>query len=156
MMEDLREKSDYGDEENLTIGEKVAVHTQDEGYAVTKDLFEDRLNDDWYTGTPDDDDDLDCLVEYLELHTHNGFIDTEDEAYKERMCKLLGMTYKKPPSVIIKKFEITRYTIGPGERYLKIKFVEIDKMPRTISNIAMIRTRLMEEMDAKGSGPRAT
>ncbi|GJT60359.1 hypothetical protein Tco_1003892 [Tanacetum coccineum] len=84
------------------------------------------------------------------LHSNDGFIDIKDESYKERMCKFLGMKYRKPPSITIKKFEIIRYTIRPEERYIKVKVVEIDEITRTISNVAMVRARLMEEMDEDG------
>nr|GEW14942.1 hypothetical protein [Tanacetum cinerariifolium] len=55
-----------------------------------------------------DEEDFDGIVDYLELKTHDGFIDIHDESYKERMCKWLGMTYKMPPLIMIKKVEVTR------------------------------------------------
>ncbi|GJZ87515.1 retrotransposon protein, putative, ty3-gypsy subclass [Tanacetum coccineum] len=67
-----------------------------------------------FSGTANDEDDLDGITEYLELKSHDGFMDVYDEAYKERMCKLFGMTYKKPSLILIEKVEVTRYTIGPG------------------------------------------
>ncbi|GJX06152.1 serine--tRNA ligase-like protein [Tanacetum coccineum] len=43
----------------------------DEKRAMIRELIEGRLDDNWYTGTPVDDDDLDCLVEYLGLQPHD-------------------------------------------------------------------------------------
>ncbi|GJY78607.1 hypothetical protein Tco_0484408 [Tanacetum coccineum] len=63
------------------------------------DVVLDKLDDDWFTGTTNDEDDLDEIVDYLELKSHDDFIDANDEAYKERMCKLLDMTYKNKSEV---------------------------------------------------------
>ncbi|GJX77832.1 hypothetical protein Tco_0324643 [Tanacetum coccineum] len=104
-----------------------------------------------FRGTVDDEDNLDGIVDYLELKPHNGFIDIEDEAYKERMCKFLGMTYKEPSLILIKKVEVTRYMIDLGESYTKVKILEIDEMPRTNANIASVRAGLTEEIDTGGS-----
>ncbi|GKC25822.1 hypothetical protein Tco_1027972 [Tanacetum coccineum] len=120
------------------------------------DIVEDHLNDDWFTGMTDDDDDLDCIVNYLELQSYDEFVDIKDEVYKERMCKLIGMMYKKPSPIINKKAKITRYTVGPGESYKKVKILEMKEMPRTNSNIAMIRANLMKEIDIAGSVQRTT
>ncbi|GJW91906.1 hypothetical protein Tco_0883034 [Tanacetum coccineum] len=120
------------------------------------DIVEDHLNDDWFTGMTDDDDDLDCIVNYLELQSYDEFVDIKDEVYKERMCKLIGMMYKKPSPIINKKVEVTRYTVGLGESYKKVKILEMKEIPRTNSNIAMIRANLMKEMDIAGSVQRTT
>ncbi|PWA45072.1 mannan endo-1,4-beta-mannosidase 9 [Artemisia annua] len=78
-----------------------------------REIFGDRLNKDWYTGPPeDDDDDLECLEEYLELHSYDGFIDTEKEQYR--------MPYQKPSSITIVKFQVTRYMVGLEESYMKV------------------------------------
>ncbi|GJX07342.1 zinc knuckle CX2CX4HX4C containing protein [Tanacetum coccineum] len=102
------------------------------------------------TSDDDDDDDVEWIIDYLEPTSNDGFIDLEDEAYKERMSKLLGMTYRKPASILIEKVEVTRYTVGPGKSYTKVRVLGIDKMPRTKDNLATLRARLMEEMDANG------
>nr|GEU58671.1 hypothetical protein [Tanacetum cinerariifolium] len=120
---------------------------------------------DWIrvSGTVKDEADLDGIVDarlrkfrgvtvdYLELKSQDGFIDIDDESYKERMCKLLGMTYKKPSPILIEKVEITRYTIGAGESYTKVRVLEIDEMPMTSANIGAIRAELMKEIDTGGS-----
>nr|GEU57050.1 hypothetical protein [Tanacetum cinerariifolium] len=79
----------------------------------------DKLDDEWFSGTVIDEEDLDGIVDYLELKSYDGFIDVIDEAYKKKLCKLLGMTYETPTPILIEKVEITRYTIGPGECYTK-------------------------------------
>ncbi|GJX49746.1 hypothetical protein Tco_0276591 [Tanacetum coccineum] len=81
------------------------------------------------SGTVIDVEDLDGIVDYLELKSHDNFIDTDDEAYKERMCELLGMTYRTPPPILIEKVEL----------------------PRIGATVAVIRAELMQEMDTVGS-----
>nr|GFB81254.1 hypothetical protein [Tanacetum cinerariifolium] len=81
----------------------------------------DKLKGDWYDGTSEDENDLEGIIDYLEPKSYDRFIDLDDEVYKERKCKLLGMTYRKPPTILIEKVEVTRYTIDPGETYTKNK-----------------------------------
>nr|GEU50124.1 RNA-directed DNA polymerase [Tanacetum cinerariifolium] len=102
-------------------------------------------------GTVKDKEDLDGIVDYLELNSHDGFIDIDDEAYKERMCEYLGMTYKTLPSIVIKKVEVKRYTIGLGENYTKGRILQIDELPRTSDNVAVMRAELIKEMDTARS-----
>ncbi|GKB00114.1 DNA-binding pseudobarrel domain-containing protein [Tanacetum coccineum] len=85
---------------------------------LTLDVVLDKLDDDWFTGTINDEDDLDRIFDYLELKSHDDFIDINNEAYKGRMCKLLGMTYKKPSSILIKKVEVTRNLCVGNKRIL--------------------------------------
>nr|GEU74945.1 hypothetical protein [Tanacetum cinerariifolium] len=74
---------------------------------LTLDDVLDKLDDDRFTETINDEEDLGGIVNFLELK-HDDFIDINDEAYKERMCKLLGMAYKKPSLILIEKVEVTR------------------------------------------------
>ncbi|GJZ90814.1 hypothetical protein Tco_0662741 [Tanacetum coccineum] len=67
------------------------------------------------------------------------------------MCRLLGLTYREAPPILIEKVKVTRYTIGPEETYIKVKVLGIDKMPRTRDNVATIRDGLIEEMGVDGS-----
>nr|GEU45863.1 hypothetical protein [Tanacetum cinerariifolium] len=92
----------------------------------------------------------------LDKKSYDDFVDINDVAYKERMCNLLGMTYKKPSLVLIEKVEVTRYMIGPRESYTKVRILGIKEMPTTSANIVAVRAELMEEMDAKGSVQRET
>nr|GEV35058.1 hypothetical protein [Tanacetum cinerariifolium] len=61
------------------------------------------------------------------------------------------MTYKKPSPILIEKVEITRYTVGAGESYTKVRALEIDEIPMTSANIAAVRAELMKEIDTGGS-----
>ncbi|GKB58328.1 hypothetical protein Tco_0914514 [Tanacetum coccineum] len=72
----------------------------------------------------------------------------DEKAYKERKCRLLGLTYREPPSILIEKVKDTRYIIGPEETYTKVKILGIDEMPRTRDNIATTKAWLMEEIGA--------
>ncbi|GJY02916.1 hypothetical protein Tco_0361068 [Tanacetum coccineum] len=110
-----------------------------------------KLDDDWFTVTINDDGNLDGIVDYFDLKPHDDFIDINDEAYKERICKLLGMTYKNPSPILIEKVEVPRYMIGPGESYTKVRILGIEEMPRTSAKIAAVRAELMEEIDTGGS-----
>ncbi|GJR49170.1 hypothetical protein Tco_1317273 [Tanacetum coccineum] len=44
----------------------------------------DKLDDSWFSGTIQDEADLDGITNYLEPTSYDGFIDSENEAYKER------------------------------------------------------------------------
>ncbi|GKC95448.1 zinc knuckle CX2CX4HX4C containing protein [Tanacetum coccineum] len=105
-----------------------------------------KLHDEWFKGTHEDDDDLEGISDYLEPTLYDGFIDSDDEEYKERKCRLLGMPYIKPPPILIEKVKVTRYSVGPGEVYTKIKVLETEELSRTRGNIANIRARIMEEI----------
>ncbi|GJV49033.1 hypothetical protein Tco_1439245 [Tanacetum coccineum] len=105
-----------------------------------------KLHDEWFKGTHEDDDDLEGIIDYLEPTLYDGFIDSDDEEYKERKCRLLGMPYIKPPLILIEKVKVTRYSVGPGEVYTKIKVSETEELSRTRGNIANIRPGIMEEI----------
>ncbi|GKE05301.1 hypothetical protein Tco_1397319 [Tanacetum coccineum] len=105
-----------------------------------------KLHDEWFKGTHEDDDDLEGIIYYFEPTLYDGFIDSDDEEYKERKCRLLGMPYIKPPPILIEKVKVTRYNVGPGEVYTKIKFSETKELSRTRGNIANIRAGIKEEI----------
>ncbi|GKE63259.1 hypothetical protein Tco_1513626, partial [Tanacetum coccineum] len=48
----------------------------------------DKLNNDWFNGTSEDEDDLKGILDYLEPSSYDGFIDLDNEAYNERRCSL--------------------------------------------------------------------
>ncbi|GJW92865.1 hypothetical protein Tco_0172537, partial [Tanacetum coccineum] len=52
----------------------------------------DKLDETWFNGTSEDEDDLEGILDYLEPKSYDGFIDLDDEAYKERNFRLLGLT----------------------------------------------------------------
>ncbi|GJZ63803.1 RNA-directed DNA polymerase, eukaryota, reverse transcriptase zinc-binding domain protein [Tanacetum coccineum] len=67
-----------------------------------------KLHDECFKGTHEDDDDLEGIIDYLEPTLYDGFIDSDDEEYKERKCRLLGMPYIKPPLILIEKVTAAR------------------------------------------------
>nr|GEX11419.1 hypothetical protein [Tanacetum cinerariifolium] len=77
-------------------------------------VIHDKLNNDWFNNTSEDEDHLEGILDYLEPRSYDGFIDLDDKAYNKRKYKLLGMTYEEPTPILIKKVKITRYTIAPG------------------------------------------
>nr|GEY75688.1 hypothetical protein [Tanacetum cinerariifolium] len=105
-----------------------------------------KLHNEWFNGTHEDDDDLEGIIDYCEPTLYDGFIDLDDEEYKERKCRLLGMPYIKPPLILIEKAKLTRYIVGPGEVYTKIKVSQVEDLSRTRGNIATIRAGIMEEI----------
>ncbi|GJY87587.1 hypothetical protein Tco_0502215 [Tanacetum coccineum] len=80
----------------------------------------DKLHEEWFEGSNKDKNDLEGIIDYLEPTLHDGFINSDDEAYNERRYKLLGMPYKKPPLILEEEAEVTRYSIGPKEVYTKV------------------------------------
>ncbi|GJZ15888.1 hypothetical protein Tco_0551565 [Tanacetum coccineum] len=103
---------------------------EDEANTIIRVVL-DKLNDDWFNGTNEDKDDLDRIIDYLEPTS-------------------------KPHPVMIEKAEVTKYTVEPGESYIKVSILEIDELPRTKDNVATVRPRLMEEMDKEGGALRKT
>jgi hypothetical protein len=115
-----------------------------------KELIEDKLDNEWFKGTESDDDDIDGIIYYLELQGHDGFTDPDDEAYEQRRCKLLGLTHTKPPLIIAEAYEVTRYNLGPDERFSKIGKIRKSEYSRTSMNVAWMRHNLIKEMDEVG------
>ncbi|GKD77572.1 hypothetical protein Tco_1340193, partial [Tanacetum coccineum] len=107
-------------------------------------VIHDKLNNDWFNNTSEDKDDLEGILDYLKPRSYDGFIDLDDEAYNKRRCRLLGMTYEEPTLILIKKDKVTRYTVGPGETFIKVKVLGVEKIPRTRDNVAAMRARLMK------------
>ncbi|GJS71238.1 hypothetical protein Tco_0704079 [Tanacetum coccineum] len=54
-----------------------------------------------------DDDDIGDLDDYLIPHNASYYIDEEEQRFKERRSKLLGIPYEKPPTFKFAKFERT-------------------------------------------------
>ncbi|GJS07050.1 zinc knuckle CX2CX4HX4C containing protein [Tanacetum coccineum] len=147
----------YGDEEddleeNLEDLEECG---KDKANAIMWAIH-DKLNDDWFNNTSKDEDDFEGILYYLEPRSYDGFIYLNDEAYNKRKCKLLGMTYEEPTLILIEKVKVTRYTIGPGEIYTKVKVLGVDEIPRTRDNVAAMRARLIEKMAHEGNGQAKT
>ncbi|GJS86280.1 hypothetical protein Tco_0752821 [Tanacetum coccineum] len=116
-------------------------------------VIHDKLNNDWFNNTSEDEDDLEGILDYLKPRSYDGFIDLDDETYNKRRCRLLGMTYEEPTPIIIK---VTRYIVGPGETYIKLKLLGVEKIPRIRDNVVAIRAGLMKKMAQKGNGQAKT
>ncbi|GKC01457.1 hypothetical protein Tco_0987593 [Tanacetum coccineum] len=74
-----------------------------------------KLHEEWFSGVSRDMDDLEGIIDYIEATLYDGFIDHNDEAYKRRRTKLLGMPYTEPPPIIKEEAKITKYNLGAGE-----------------------------------------
>ncbi|GJQ93872.1 zinc knuckle CX2CX4HX4C containing protein [Tanacetum coccineum] len=146
-----------GDEEDDTEENLKDLEECEEDKAnVIMGAIYDKLNDGWFNGTSEDEDDLEGILDYLEPKSYDGLIDLDYEAYNKRKCRLLRLTYTEPPLILIEKVKITRYTIGPKDIYTKVKVLGVDEMPRTRDNVAAIRVRLMEKMAKDGSDQAKT
>ncbi|GKE14434.1 hypothetical protein Tco_1422011 [Tanacetum coccineum] len=75
-------------------------------------VIHEKLNNDWFNNTSEDEDDLEGILDYLKPRSYDGFIDLDDKAYNKRRCRLLGMTYEEPTPILIKKDKVTQYTVG--------------------------------------------
>ncbi|GJY19211.1 hypothetical protein Tco_0390702 [Tanacetum coccineum] len=79
------------------------------------------LPEEWFSGVSKDMDDLEGIIDYLETTLYDGFFDHNNEAYKRRRNKLLGMPYIEPPPIIKEEAEITKYNLGASEVILEGK-----------------------------------
>ncbi|GKA53476.1 zinc knuckle CX2CX4HX4C containing protein [Tanacetum coccineum] len=135
-------------EENLEDPEECR---EDKANAIMGTIH-DKLNDDWFNNTSEDQVNLEGILDYLEPRSYDRFIDLDDEAYNKRMCKLLRMTYVEQTPILITKVKVTRYTIGPSETYTKVKVLGVDEILKNKDNIAEMRARLMEKIANEGNG----
>ncbi|GJZ63969.1 reverse transcriptase domain-containing protein [Tanacetum coccineum] len=87
-------------------------------------VIHDKLNNDWFNNTSEDEKDLEGILDYLKPRSYDGFIDLDDEAYNKRRCKLLGIAYEEATLIIIEKAKVTRYTVGLDETYTKVFFTK--------------------------------
>ncbi|GJW78682.1 retrovirus-related pol polyprotein from transposon TNT 1-94 [Tanacetum coccineum] len=120
------------------LGEKLVIQCGEKGWEDPEKCGEEKM-----------DAILDTVLDKLDDSC-------EDEAYKERCCNLLGIPYKEPPLILIKRVEVTRYIIGLGETYTKTRILGIDEISRTNANVATVRAVIMDDVCAKGSANRVT
>ncbi|GKC03306.1 hypothetical protein Tco_0994916 [Tanacetum coccineum] len=113
-----------------------------------------KLPEEWFSGVSEDKDDLEGITDYLEPTSYDGFIDPDDEAYKQKRNKLLGMPYTEPPPIIKEEAEITKYNLGAGEKIFPIQKGDIGVNQFTSRNktyapnglhVTLISTNVMEE-----------
>ncbi|GJU45701.1 hypothetical protein Tco_1202967, partial [Tanacetum coccineum] len=91
------------------------INLEWEGLSRANWIRASKLPEEWFLGVSMDKDDLEGIVDYLEPTMYDGFIDLDDEAYKLRRNKLLGMPYTEPSPILKEEAEITRYNLGGGE-----------------------------------------
>ncbi|GKC37878.1 hypothetical protein Tco_1050262 [Tanacetum coccineum] len=80
-----------------------------------------KLPEESFSGVSEDKGDLEGIIDYLEPTLYDGFINPNDEAYKQRMDKLLGMPNTEPPLILKEEAEITRYNLGLEKFSQKLK-----------------------------------
>nr|GEY57536.1 hypothetical protein [Tanacetum cinerariifolium] len=112
-------------------------------------VIHDKLNNDWFDNTSEAEDDLEGILDNLKPISYDGFIELDGEAYNNRRCILLGMTYEEPTLILIKNAKVTRYTVGLGETYTKVNLLGVEKIPRNRDNVTVMRARLMKKWPKK-------
>nr|GEY04860.1 hypothetical protein [Tanacetum cinerariifolium] len=95
------------------------LHTVVPVYSL--DTFEEEKWFDDLEPMGDDDDDIGDFDGYLILIDARYYVDEEEEAFKQRRNKLIGIHYKKPPTFKSEKFEVIKYSCGPTEEYVSIR-----------------------------------
>nr|GEW24780.1 hypothetical protein [Tanacetum cinerariifolium]GEW39117.1 hypothetical protein [Tanacetum cinerariifolium] len=86
----------------------------------------------------DDDDDIGELDDYLIPNDVPYYVDEDEERFKERKSKLLGIPYKKPLASKSEKFEVIKYSLRPVEEYVAIKEYEYYIWVRTEENVSHV------------------
>ncbi|GJX31089.1 hypothetical protein Tco_0240944 [Tanacetum coccineum] len=95
----------------------------------------------------DDDDDIMDLDNYLIPQNASYYVDEEEERFKERKSKLLGIPYEKPPTFKSEKFKVIRYSLGPAEEYVAIKEHEYDIWLRNEENVSQVYQEIFCKKD---------
>nr|GEU31927.1 hypothetical protein [Tanacetum cinerariifolium] len=69
-------------------------------------VIHDKLNNDLFNNTSEDEDDLEGIMDYLKPRSYDGFIDLDDKACNKRRCGFLRMTYEEPTPSLIEKAKV--------------------------------------------------
>ncbi|GJT79100.1 hypothetical protein Tco_1045825 [Tanacetum coccineum] len=94
----------------------------------------------------DVDDDINDLKDYLIQKDPPYQVNEEEEKYKERRCKQLGIPYVKP-TCKSEKFEVVIYSFRPEEEYVAIKEYEYDIWVRTEENMSHVYQDIFHKKD---------
>nr|GEW43075.1 zf-BED domain-containing protein [Tanacetum cinerariifolium] len=105
-----------------------------EEYWWGKKEEEESSEDAWSNYLPNDED----IDDYLIPKDAPYYVDEEEEGFKERRSKLLGIPYKKSQTFKSKKFEVIKYSFGPAEEYVAIREYEYDIWVRTKENVSHV------------------
>ncbi|GJR86346.1 hypothetical protein Tco_0210357 [Tanacetum coccineum] len=99
-----------------------------------------KANQEWFDEREpmEEDDDISDLDDYLMPSDAPYYVNEEEEIFKERRSKLLGIPYKKPPTFKSEKFEVIKYSLGPSEEYVTIKEHDYDIWVRTKENVSQV------------------
>ncbi|GJQ95047.1 hypothetical protein Tco_0006186 [Tanacetum coccineum] len=85
-----------------------------------------------------DDDDIGDLDDYLIPQDAFYYVDEEEERFKERKSKLLGIPYEKPPTFKFEKLEVIKYSLGLVKEYVAIRKYEYDLWVRIKENVSHV------------------
>ncbi|GKB25606.1 hypothetical protein Tco_0865007 [Tanacetum coccineum] len=105
------------------FNDHVRINNNNDAILTNQERFDD------HEPMGDDDDDIGDLDDYLNNAPY--YVDEEEEEFKERRGKLLGIPYKKPPTFKSEKFKVIKYSFGSAEEYVAIKEYEYDIWIRT-------------------------
>ncbi|GKA45272.1 hypothetical protein Tco_0738068 [Tanacetum coccineum] len=103
---------------------KDQEHPEKCGETMTRAIIRamvNKLPEESFSGVSEDKGDLEGIIDYLEPTLYDGFINPNDEAYKQRMNKFLGMPNTEPPLILKEEAEITRYNLGLEKFSQKLK-----------------------------------
>ncbi|GJX20650.1 hypothetical protein Tco_0223327 [Tanacetum coccineum] len=113
---------DEGNKLGGQIQEKILIEEQEDPKKCreTKEraiirAMVNKLPEEWFSKVSRDKDDLEGIIDNLKPIFYDGFIDYNDEAYKQRRNKLLGMPYTEPLPIKKEEVKITKYNLGAGE-----------------------------------------
>ncbi|GJV81691.1 hypothetical protein Tco_1517561 [Tanacetum coccineum] len=100
------DKADGSNNKAIILGRPFLANIRAEIYVSSREfslrIEEDKDELSYGVGVSRDKDDLEGIIDYLEPTLYDGFINHNDEAYKQRRNKLLEMRYTKPPPIGIK------------------------------------------------------
>ncbi|GJS10633.1 hypothetical protein Tco_0367429 [Tanacetum coccineum] len=117
---DWYEGLEDGDLKDESLKEKLSLKDHGDMRTGKEIIFAlERFNN--HEPMEDDDDDIRDLDDYLIPQDACYYVDEEEETFKERKSKLLGIHYVKPPTFKYKKFEVIKYSLGPAVEYVAIK-----------------------------------
>ncbi|GJY49133.1 hypothetical protein Tco_0439089 [Tanacetum coccineum] len=78
----------FGDEEDdIEKNLKDPEECREDKANVIMGSIHDKLNDDWFNGTSEYEDDLEGILDYLEPRSYDGLIDLDYEAYNKRKTR---------------------------------------------------------------------